>query len=82
MKTSGATVWWVEDDNGELRSHHFSPGSVHKGVSFESEVRIKYARNTSNIATIYDNRTGNDQWILDGLKAKSTEIRANLPNKA
>ena len=83
MSKNGATVWWIEADSGELRSHTLDPHDLLGSGTFENEVRIKYARNPVEIATILHARAGND-WEraeLERLRDRAAEVRAEIARR-
>jgi hypothetical protein len=80
MTKDTAIVWWIERDTGELRSQVMSQNDLFRGGTYESEVRLKYARNPVEMTTIFLRRAGN-QWEreeLDRLHKKSQQMQQAL----
>ena len=72
-----ALIYWVESGSGELRTQHMTPSDLRGSGTYESEVRIKYAIDPIEVATIYLSRAGND-WErseVARLKALAEQIR-------
>jgi hypothetical protein len=57
VNKNAAMIYWIEAGSGELRSLTMEPHDLHGGT-YETEVRLKYALNPVEIATIYLSRAG------------------------
>lgn len=79
MAKVGMTVWWIEQDTGEIHSHHFH--SVPNNGSYEAEVRIKYSRDPIDFLFIPDNRPDMHVFLED-MKSKSAQMKKEIAEKA
>lgn len=78
MSKDVAIVFWYERDNGHLRSESFPLGWPHAGLTYEDEVRIKYARDPVRMITMYP-KTGGGYEAFQYLKAEAEAYRKSLP---
>jgi len=74
---NAAIVYWIEARSGNLRSQVMEPHDLHGGT-YETEVRLKYAVDPVEMATIYLSRAGNDweKGEVERLRAKSQAMQA------
>lgn len=78
-----ATIYWYEADDGEFQVKHLTTAHLRQGVDYETEVRIKYARNPVRFLVIPSARAGNsgERLALDELKAEAKSYREKLASQ-
>jgi hypothetical protein len=83
LHKNAAIVYWIEAGSGNLLSRVMEPHDLRGGGTYESEVRLKYALNPLEMATICLRRAGNDweKGEVERLRAKSQAMRAERREK-
>lgn len=78
--SASAMIYWYERDTGDFNSKHLSISHLRQGVDFESEVRIKYARDPVRVLVISSASAGNpgERFALGELKAEAKSYREKL----
>jgi hypothetical protein len=77
MSQDTVLAYWIEAGTGELRIEGMGNADIFRGGTYESEVRLKYARDPIEVVIIQMSRAGND-WErseVNRLQAKAAELR-------
>jgi hypothetical protein len=83
LSKNAAIVYWIEAGSGNLQSQVMEPHDLRGGGTYESEVRLKYAVDPVEMATIYLRRAGNDweKGEVERLRTKSHSMLAERREK-
>lgn len=81
-KTTGATVLWIEEASGEVRSVWISQHQLRGGLTYEVEAKIKYAVSPIDLMVVHDTQAGSE-WSVAGMQAlrdKAETLKRDRPS--